>query len=116
MQPSVQTREYNDVLANLDSFDIEGETPLDKGIRRYVLILRGQGIETFESCQGGKGHSFPEPTIRFHGNAWEGYRAFTAAMNYGLPVVHLRRSWDVLDGCLEGPWWEMTFHTTDKST
>lgn len=88
--------------------------PLDPGIRRYVLILRGQGIETFESCQGGDGHVFPEPTVRFHGNSVEGYRAFTAAMNYGLPVSALRRYYQVIDGQLEGPWWEMTFRTTDQ--
>lgn len=86
---------------------------IDAGIRRYVLILRSQGIETYESCQGGPGHSFPEPTVRFNGNAYEGFRAFTAAMNYGLPVLSLRRFYVVDDGQLVGPWWEMTFHTTD---
>ncbi len=25
--------------------------------------LRSGGIETFESCQGGPGHSFPDPTV-----------------------------------------------------
>lgn len=42
---------------------------LDPGIKRWVEILNGQGVMTFESCEGGEGHSFPEPTIRFHGNA-----------------------------------------------
>jgi hypothetical protein len=87
---------------------------LDKGIRDYVVKLRLEGIETFESCQGGEGHAFPEPTIRFYGNAYEGYRAFAAAMNHGLPVLSLRRVWDVADGALEGPWWEMTFRTTSQ--
>ena len=100
---------FEDILENLDLFDIDGETPLDEGIRRYVLILRAQGIETFESCQGGEGHSFTEPTVRFHGNQVEGYRAFAAAMNYGLPVSSLRRYYQVIDGQLEGPSWEMTF-------
>lgn len=110
----MQTAEYHDVLADLESFDIDGEMPLDSGIRRYVLILRAQGIATFESCEGGKGHAFAEPTIRFYGNTWEGPRAFSAAMNFGLPVMSLRRSYDVIDGNLEGPWWEMTFRTTDQ--
>lgn len=100
---------YENVLENLDHFDIDDETPLDKGIRRYVLILRAQGVETFESCQGGKGHSFAEPGVRFYGNHVEGYRAFAAAMNYGLPVRSLRRYYQVNDGALEGPWWELTF-------
>jgi len=91
--------------------DTLGETPLDKGIRRYVLALREEGIETFESCEGGSGHSFAEPTVRFHGNAFEGYRAFTAAMNRGLPVCSVRQAYDVIDRRLVGPWWEMTFAT-----
>ena len=104
---------FDPVLATLDAYDPNGDLSLDPGIRRYVLILRAQGIETFESCQGGAGHAFPEPTVRFHGNAVEGYRAFTAAMNYGLPVTSLRRYYQVVDGWLEGPCWEMTFRTTD---
>ena len=54
----------------------------------------------------------PEPTVRFHGNAWEGHRAFAIAMERGLPVLAVRRSYSVIDGQLEGPWWEMTFRAT----
>jgi hypothetical protein len=32
----------------------------DKGIRREVEILQAAGKEAFESCEGGKGHTFPE--------------------------------------------------------
>lgn len=35
---------------------------VDAGIRREVTILSQNGIETFESCEGGPGHAFPEPT------------------------------------------------------
>ena len=31
------------------------------------MILRENGVETVESCQGGAGHAFPEPTIKFSG-------------------------------------------------
>lgn len=96
---------------DLDRFDPCPTMTLDPGIRYYVLVLRSQGIETFESCEGGEGHAFLEPTVRFHGNAFEGYRAFTAAMNFGLPVYSLRRFWSVEDGQLVGPQWEMTFRT-----
>jgi hypothetical protein len=82
---------------------------LDPGIRSYVETLMKEGVETFESCEGGPGHSFPEPTIRFHGNTYEGYRAFTAAMNWGLPVLNLRRYYYVEDGQLIVPSWEITF-------
>jgi hypothetical protein len=97
------------------SFESGLDLALDAGVRRYVLALREAGIETFESCQGGPGHAFPEPTIRFNGNSSEGFRAFTAAMNRGLPVLGLRRYYQAIDGWLEGPWWEMTFRTTDPN-
>ena len=88
------------------------DPPLDPGIAKYVSALRRGGVETFESCEGGLGHAYPEPTVRFHGSSWAGYRAFSVAMEHGLPVANLRRVYDVIDGQLQGPWWEMTFRTT----
>jgi hypothetical protein len=88
---------------------IDPEAPLDRGISYAVKILRENGVETFESCQGGPGHSFAEPTVRFHGEQGEGYRAVAVALQAALPVAALRRVWRVLDGELEGPAWEMTF-------
>jgi len=82
---------------------------LDKGIRREVEVLRAAGIETFESCQGGKGHSSPEPVVRFHGQAPEGLKALSVALYAKLNVFTLQRVWRVEDGELVGPWWEMTF-------
>lgn len=82
--------------------------PLDPGIERAVHLLREVGIETFESCEGGEGHSSAEPMIRFHGDRSEGYRAVTQAMQHGLPVAALRRTWPIEDGELTGPWWELT--------
>jgi hypothetical protein len=96
------------------TMDVEHLDPaeLDAGIRAFVVALRSGGIETFESCEGGPGHAFPDPTIKFAGEQQEGYRAVAVARDHGLPVLHLRRTWYVLDGELTGPWWEMTFHTT----
>jgi hypothetical protein len=37
---------------------------LDPGIRQAVRILREAGVETFESCEGGERHAYPEPTVR----------------------------------------------------
>jgi hypothetical protein len=84
-------------------------SPLDAGIERAVHILLNAGVETFESCEGGAGHAFPEPTIRFHGQREEGFRAFAAARQLGLPVSELRRVWPIVDGEPTGPWWEITF-------
>ena len=108
---------WRDVLAELEQHDPvpEGEMPIDAGIRRYVLILRAEGIETYEACQGGPGHALPEPTICFHGGAHEGHKAFAIAMTYGLPVRDVRRVYSLINGELTGPQWEMTFRTADPN-
>jgi hypothetical protein len=82
---------------------------LDSGIEHYVAILRSQGIETCQSCEGGPGHAYLEPTVDFLGGKAEGPRAVAAALAYGLPVSELRRLWHVVDGEIEGPIWSMTF-------
>lgn len=87
------------------------DPPLDHGIFDAVNVLQGAGIETFESCEGGPGHAYPEPTVRFHGSQAEGFRALAAAMHGGLHVAELRRVWPLLDGEPTGPWWELTFAT-----
>jgi len=82
---------------------------LDPEIKPYVQLLRKHGVETFESCQGGNGHAYPEPTIRFHGGRAEGFRALAVAQQHGLPVSAIRRIWTIDDGEPTGPHWEMTF-------
>lgn len=82
---------------------------IDTGIRRAVEVLNEEGVETFESCGGGQGHCFPEPTVRFHGGQYEGYRALGLALARGLRVTSLRRYWAIIDGEPVGPQWEMTF-------
>ena len=88
------------------------DPPLDSGISDAVERLNAVGIETFESCEGGRGHAYPEPTIRFHGEQPEGLRALAAALEKGLGVTALRRVWTIQDGEPTGPWWEMTFSPT----
>lgn len=88
-----------------DDFD----PPLDPGIARAVLVLRGAGVETFESCQGGEGHSYKEPAVRFDGEPAIGFRALAVAMENGLPVAALRRVWRMDYGEPTGPWWELVF-------
>lgn len=85
------------------------EPPVDQGIVAAVAALQDGAVETFESCQGGSGHAYPEPTVRFHGDSAEGYRALAIAIRAGLPVKELRRVWPVNDGEPTGPWWELTF-------
>jgi len=82
---------------------------LDPGIRKAVQILVDNGVETFESCEGGPGHCFPEPTIRFHGALGAGWHALSVCLDYGLPVLALRREWSVIRNEPTGPKWEIVF-------
>lgn len=82
---------------------------LDRGVAGAVSILVAAGIETFESCEGGAGHAYPEPTVRFHGDRTQGLKALAAALQAQLPVSELRRVWPVIDGEPTGPYWELTF-------
>lgn len=96
-------------MTKLDAMTKTYDPPLDQGIAPYVEALNTLGIETFESCQGGDGHAYSEPTIRFHGDRAEGFKALALAVRDGLPVSDLRRVWPIVDGEPTGPWWEMTF-------
>jgi hypothetical protein len=87
------------------------EGVFDPGIVRHVEALRAAGIETFESCEGGPGHAFLEPTVRFHGGRAEGFRALAVALEKGLPVDCLRKTWSLVDGEPTGPDWELTFRS-----
>jgi len=82
---------------------------LDNGIREAVKILADNDIETFESCEGGKGHPYSEPTIRFHGDNSEGLRGLAVAIQNNLNVASLKRTYDIIDKEITGPWWELTF-------
>jgi hypothetical protein len=88
---------------------------IDTNIATEVRVLWESGIETFESCEGGVGHSFHEPTVRFHGDRSEGLRALSIALQHGLKVAALRRYWSVENGEPVGPYWELTFHGKPSS-
>jgi hypothetical protein len=72
----------------MDGYDVN---KLDEGIKEAVIILNKHGFKTFESCQGGKGHSFPEPTILFEGSEFDLIRAFETCQLYKLCVFEARR-------------------------
>src|SRR5436305_8663310 len=80
---------------------------LDPGIKSAVLALSSAGIETIESCEGGSGHAFPEPTVVFAGGKAEGFRALSVALQMGLKVAQLRRVWPVLDFEPTGSYWDL---------
>jgi hypothetical protein len=100
-------------MANVDYANQWG-LPLDRAISYAVKVLREAGVETFESCEGGPGHAFFEPTIRFHGGQEAGFAALATAVAADLPVAELRRFWQIIDGEPHGPHWEMTFCPAEK--
>lgn len=82
---------------------------LDAGIEKAVRCLQSADIETFESCEGGPGHAYSEPTIRFYGTPEAGWRAVGVCLSCGLPILSLKRIWDILDSNEPtGPHWEIT--------
>lgn len=91
-----------------------GALPLDRWISYAVKVLRDAGINTYQSCQGGRGHASPDATVRFCGHRTEGFRAVAAAMDAGLPVFELRRFWSITDGELDGPSWEIVFYPQSR--
>lgn len=83
---------------------------IDPGIRQAVKRLQEYNIETMESCEAGPGHAYPEPTVAFYETSEAGWRALAVCLAYGLPVLALRRVWEMLDGNEPtGPHWEITF-------
>lgn len=108
MQPATFRAHLADDLPNFCR-EIDHDCPLDRGISYAVKVLRDGGIETYESCQAGPGHSYSEPAVRFHGTHADGFRAIGVALTFGLPVRALRRLWTMMDGELTGPYWELTF-------
>lgn len=85
------------------------DPPLDPGIRHAVETLTAAGVETFESCEGAAGHAYTEPTVRFHGDQFDGFAALMVALRAGLPVTALKRVWPIVDREPTGPCWELTF-------
>ncbi len=88
---------------------LEFDPPLDEGIKAAVELLCKHGIETYESCEGGEGHSYPEPTVCFQGDRSEGFKALAIILQHGLPVAALRRAWSIEDGEPVGPHWDLVF-------
>ena len=87
--------------------DVRG---VDRRIAHAVRVLFENGVETTESCEDGKGHPFPEPTVSFVGGQGEGFRALAIALQHGLKVSELRRVWTIIDGEPTGPEWDLTFY------
>ncbi len=94
--------------------DVSEIDKLDTNIKDIVLFLRENGFETFESCEGGAGHCFPEPTVRFHGDEFEGIRAAYVCLSNKLPIHEVRRAFTINSNEIHTPFWEITFKRHDR--
>jgi hypothetical protein len=98
----------------LGAGDIEG---LDAGIAKVVSILNQHGFRTFESCQGGEGHFFLVPTVRFEGNDFDLIRAYELCTLYKINVTEAKRVYkktpiygEVDRGLIIGEGWDSAFN------
>ncbi|MES2373778.1 MAG: hypothetical protein V4557_14455 [Bacteroidota bacterium] len=64
---------------------------IDEQIRPVVEVLTRHGFKTFESCQGGEGHFFNEPTVRFWGTENDLLKAYEICQCYKIAVFEARR-------------------------
>jgi hypothetical protein len=87
---------------------------LDPGIRFAVRVLHATGFETCQSCQGGKGHAYLEPSIDAVATADDatGFGALAALRDYGLPVSALAIIWPVRNGLPYEKLWRIAFART----
>lgn len=64
---------------------------IDPLILPVVQMLNKYGFKTFESCQGGDGHAFFEPTVRFEGTEFDLIRAYEICVLHNFPVYEAKR-------------------------
>lgn len=72
-----------------------GSEALDRGIIRPVRILKEDGVETCQSCEGGDGHCYEYPSVDILGQPW---RALDLCNTYGLPVHTVSHQFSIREG------------------
>lgn len=90
---------------------------LDEGIREAVVVLNKYGFKTFESCEGGNGHCYDVPTVRFLGNEFALVRAYELCRIHRMNVCEAKRVYrktsvysDVTNGLAIGENWDRPFN------
>lgn len=102
----------------MKSYKTITDSQIDESIKPIVDILIQHGFKTFESCSGGQGHAFYEPTIRFKGNEFDLIRAYEICMMYGFQPLEVKRVyrkvdlWDNIEQKYKGssPIWDKPFN------
>jgi hypothetical protein len=84
---------------------------IDRGIVFAVKVLHAAGIATCQSCQGGEGHCYPEPSVDLVAGPSDsdGFAALAALRDYGLPVSRVMLVWDIQNGLPYSKLWRITF-------
>lgn len=90
---------------------------IDEGIIEAVQVLNKHGFITWESCQGGDGHCFELPTVRFWGNEFDLIRACRICENYDFKLYQANRVYrtaEIATGdtniCPKGEVWDVPFN------
>lgn len=114
--PKMSDTTYTDSIGNVDPLIVPA-----------VEILHKHGFHTIESCQGGDGHAYHEPTVIFDGTEFDLIKAYELCNLYGLNVYSVKRVYgkepvleDVTDGREIGENWvspvnEITFMVHSKT-
>ena len=96
---------------------IKDFSQVDEGIKKIVEILNKHGFDTWESCQGGQGHCFELPTVRFWGSEFDLIRAHRICENYSLNINQVSRIYRTVgistgdtDFCPKGTVWDVPFN------
>ncbi len=92
---------------------------LDDGIRFAVRVLHAANIDTCQSCEGGKGHSYDHPSIDLPATDRnsDGFAALAALESYGLTVSQVSIVWPVHSGMPYEKLWrlELVGKCTDRA-
>lgn len=88
---------------------------VDEKIRAVVVLLNRHGFKTFESCQGGEGHCFKYPTVRFEGSEFDLIKAHNICEVNNLNVMEGKRVYRKTplyndEGVSIGEAWETPFN------
>jgi hypothetical protein len=73
---------------SLQDFRANGRNELGPDIYGSIVAQ----IRCYESCEGGPGHSYPEPAVRFHGGPGDGWAALGRCIELGLKPTDLKRA------------------------
>ena len=85
----------------------------DPEIIPILKILNENGIDTFESCQGGIEHAFGKPTICFEGNYETAMKVMNLCKKFNIDYFRKYYCYET-DGTFRGPEWEIVFKKNQK--